>query len=58
MGSKKQHLFRVDPIVEKGNEAFVHHILLYECYADEDALKKIPEQGPCAVKNMPAGWFS
>ena len=55
MGSKKQHLIRVDPIIEKGNEAFVHHMLLYQCNADPKQLKTIPEQGSCKVKNMPEG---
>ena len=50
MGAKKQHLIRVDPIVEPGNEAFVHHILLYECHGN---ITVIPPQGSCRVRNMP-----
>ena len=55
IGTKKNHLFRVDPIIEKGNEAFVHHILLYQCNGDPNKLKEIPEQGSCRVRNMPEG---
>ena len=53
MGTKKNHLIRIDPIIEKGNEAFVHHILLYQCNGDPNKLNEtdVP-QGSCEVKNM------
>ena len=42
--TKKKHLlvfllFQVEPIIQKGNEGFVHHFLLYECdgnFVDKD----------------------
>ncbi|KAF8796056.1 DBH-like monooxygenase protein 1-like [Argiope bruennichi] len=29
--SEKHHIVLVEPLIQKGNEAFVHHLLLYEC---------------------------
>ncbi|KAL9979555.1 hypothetical protein ACROYT_G017233 [Oculina patagonica] len=29
--TKKHHITKFEPIIQKGNEGFVHHFLLYEC---------------------------
>ncbi|GFU45377.1 DBH-like monooxygenase protein 1 [Nephila pilipes] len=29
--SEKNHVVLVEPLIQEGNEAFVHHILMYEC---------------------------
>ncbi|XP_056009441.1 uncharacterized protein LOC125680065 [Ostrea edulis] len=32
---KKHHMIKVEPIIQKGNEGLVHHILLHKCYGIE-----------------------
>lgn len=45
--------FQVVPYVQKGNEAFVHHILLYECHGDFNE-SYFDEGAPCNSRaNMP-----
>ena len=51
MGAKKQHLFRVDPVIEKRNEPYVHHMLFYQCNGVAQHI--VGKQGPCSVRNMP-----
>ena len=50
MGAKKQHIIRIDPIVEKGNEAFVHHMLIYQCNGVPD--DHVDKQQSCKVRRL------
>lgn len=48
------------PIIEDGNEEYVHHILLYECYvpnSDTHFEKWVNWRGTqCYNGNMPVSW--
>ncbi|KAM9316675.1 DBH-like monooxygenase protein 1 [Gastrophryne carolinensis] len=49
---KKHHVIKVEPIIQKGHEILVHHILLYEC--DRQAGDVVLEYGhECYHPNMP-----
>jgi hypothetical protein len=48
----KRHLIRTDPIIQPGNEALVHHILLYACSGKFNS-SKVNEQHKCTSDNMP-----
>uniref|UniRef100_A0A8C4S9T8 DOMON domain-containing protein n=1 Tax=Erpetoichthys calabaricus TaxID=27687 RepID=A0A8C4S9T8_ERPCA len=43
--SQKNHIIRIDPLIQKGNEDLVHHMLLYTCPFD----KMIYLDGECYV---------
>nr|XP_006815112.1 PREDICTED: DBH-like monooxygenase protein 1 homolog [Saccoglossus kowalevskii] len=48
----KHHIIKYEPIVQPGNEALVHHILVYMCYGDlNDTHHGI--EGECYSPNMP-----
>uniref|UniRef100_A0AAY4CW32 DOMON domain-containing protein n=1 Tax=Denticeps clupeoides TaxID=299321 RepID=A0AAY4CW32_9TELE len=49
---KKHHVIRIEPLIQKGHENLVHHILLYQCDRDldEDDLGTGHE---CYHQNMP-----
>ncbi|XP_023242129.1 DBH-like monooxygenase protein 1 homolog [Centruroides sculpturatus] len=36
--SHKHHGIEIAPIIQPGNERFVHHMVLYECYVTEDKI--------------------
>ncbi|XP_053566649.1 DBH-like monooxygenase protein 1 [Bombina bombina] len=49
---KKHHIIKVDPLIQKGHENLVHHILLYECARDVN--EEVLEYGhECYHPNMP-----
>ncbi|XP_073529316.1 DBH-like monooxygenase protein 1 isoform X1 [Phyllobates terribilis] len=49
---KKHHIIKVEPLIQKGHESLVHHILLYEC--DREAGDNVLEYGhECYHPNMP-----
>ncbi|CAM9565748.1 unnamed protein product [Lampetra fluviatilis] len=50
--SKKNHLIKVEPIVQAGNEAFVHHILVYVCLDNVNA-SHVGVTHQCYHPNMP-----
>ncbi|CAH2250161.1 DBH-like monooxygenase 1 [Pelobates cultripes] len=50
--SKKHHIVKVEPLIQKGHENLVHHILLYEC--DRNASDAVLDSGhECYHANMP-----
>ena len=51
MSHGKHHLIRIDPIISKGNEGVVHHILLYHCFSMAD--ETFNEGHDCLSPNMP-----
>uniref|UniRef100_S4RDJ0 DOMON domain-containing protein n=1 Tax=Petromyzon marinus TaxID=7757 RepID=S4RDJ0_PETMA len=50
--NKKNHLIKVQPIVQAGNEAFVHHILVYVCLDNVNA-SHVGVTHQCYHPNMP-----
>ncbi|XP_068135585.1 DBH-like monooxygenase protein 1 [Hyperolius riggenbachi] len=49
---KKHHIIKVEPLIQKGHESLVHHILLYEC--TRNAGDTVLEYGhECYHPNMP-----
>ncbi|XP_048387111.1 DBH-like monooxygenase protein 1 homolog isoform X3 [Stegostoma tigrinum] len=55
--TKKHHVIRVEPIIQKGHEHLVHHILLYQCHSilNDTALSFGHE---CYNSNMPDDFFN
>ena len=68
---RKHHMVALEPIIQPGNEPYVHHIVLYECHipahtADDTAAgattadwfqRHVDQPGqPCYSPNMPAEW--
>ncbi|XP_048452822.1 DBH-like monooxygenase protein 1 homolog isoform X2 [Rhincodon typus] len=55
--TKKHHVIRVEPIIQKGHEHLVHHILLYQCHSilNDTALSVGHE---CYNSNMPDDFFN
>nr|XP_015922103.2 DBH-like monooxygenase protein 1 isoform X2 [Parasteatoda tepidariorum] len=54
--NEKHHIVMVEPIVEEGNEQYVHHLVLYECVgADPDEFDPhVQQRGhECRTPNMP-----
>ncbi|XP_053316119.1 DBH-like monooxygenase protein 1 [Spea bombifrons] len=50
--NKKHHIIKVEPLIQKGHENLVHHILLYEC--DRNASNAVLDYGhECYHPNMP-----
>ncbi|XP_077989863.1 DBH-like monooxygenase protein 1 homolog [Glandiceps talaboti] len=50
---KKHHMIKYEPIIQEGNEALVHHILMYQCFHSID--EKYDRSGhECYQPNMPA----
>ncbi|XP_059837559.1 DBH-like monooxygenase protein 1 homolog isoform X1 [Hypanus sabinus] len=50
--AKKHHVIRVEPIIQKGHEHLVHHILLYQCHSSlNDSALDIGHE--CYHSNMP-----
>lgn len=50
--TKKHHVIKVDPIIQKGHEHLVHHILLYQCHNSlNDSALDIGHE--CYHSNMP-----
>ncbi|GCC25601.1 DBH-like monooxygenase protein 1 homolog isoform X1 [Chiloscyllium punctatum] len=55
--TKKHHVIRVEPIIQKGHEHLVHHILLYQCHSIlNDSILSIGHE--CYHSNMPDDFFN
>ncbi|XP_031437893.1 DBH-like monooxygenase protein 1 homolog [Clupea harengus] len=54
---KKHHIIRIEPLIQRGHENLVHHILLYQCDSslDETDLKRGHE---CFHPNMPDSFIT
>eukprot|EP00106_Octopus_bimaculoides_P020448 XP_014787890.1 PREDICTED: DBH-like monooxygenase protein 1 [Octopus bimaculoides] len=50
------HAIVMSPYIQEGNEAFVHHILLYSCYKNTSGENYIGYEGKCYSQNMPLDW--
>ena len=45
-------MFQFEPIVQEGNEAYVHHVILFACY--HNLTDDVPDNGHiCYYENMP-----
>ncbi|XP_072265021.1 DBH-like monooxygenase protein 1 [Pyxicephalus adspersus] len=54
---KKHHIIKVEPLIQKGHESLVHHILVYEC--ERDTNDTVLEYGhECYHPNMPDSFFT
>uniref|UniRef100_A0A8C2E6J7 Monooxygenase, DBH-like 1 n=1 Tax=Cyprinus carpio TaxID=7962 RepID=A0A8C2E6J7_CYPCA len=54
---KKHHIIRIEPMIQKGHENLVHHILLYQC--DSNLNKSEIDRGhECYHPNMPDSFFT
>ena len=61
---RKHHMIGFEPIIQKENEAFVHHMVLYECHFPRDSaqfrrFRERAESGRgerCYSPNMPPEW--
>ncbi|KAL1254708.1 hypothetical protein QQF64_016937 [Cirrhinus molitorella] len=54
---KKHHIIRIEPVIQKGHENLVHHILLYQC--DSNLNKSEINRGhECYHPNMPDSFFT
>ncbi|XP_077076384.1 DBH-like monooxygenase protein 1 homolog [Siphateles boraxobius] len=54
---KKHHVIRIEPLIQKGHENLVHHILLYQC--DSNLNKSEINRGhECYHPNMPDSFFT
>ncbi|XP_059354741.1 DBH-like monooxygenase protein 1 homolog [Carassius carassius] len=54
---KKHHIIRIEPMIQKGHENLVHHILLYQC--DSNLNKSEINRGhECYHPNMPDSFFT
>ncbi|XP_057320432.1 MOXD1 homolog 1-like [Microplitis mediator] len=58
--NKKHHMIGFEPLVEKGNEALVHHMILYECASTSPMLKQHARivGTACYSPTMPREWDS
>lgn len=53
--NQKMHIVKISPIVTKGNELIVHHMLLYSC-KKKNLKRTIEEVRLCYDENMPEIW--
>ncbi|XP_014787916.1 DBH-like monooxygenase protein 1 [Octopus bimaculoides] len=51
------HAIVFSPYIQDGNEAFVHHMLLYGCYRNTSKGKHIGYETKCYSPNMPIDWY-
>ncbi|XP_052441790.1 DBH-like monooxygenase protein 1 homolog [Carassius gibelio] len=54
---KKHHIIRIEPMIQKGHENLVHHILLYQCDSDLNE-SEINRGHECYHPNMPDSFFT
>ncbi|XP_011301507.1 MOXD1 homolog 1 [Fopius arisanus] len=56
--NKKHHMIGYEPLVEKGNEGLVHHMILYECASTSSELGKYSRivGSYCYDPTMPKEW--
>ncbi|CAI9727121.1 DBH-like monooxygenase protein 1 [Octopus vulgaris] len=50
------HAIVFSPYIQEGNEAFVHHIIVYGCYGNTSKGNNNEHDGKCYSKNMPIDW--
>ncbi|XP_047468824.1 DBH-like monooxygenase protein 1 [Penaeus chinensis] len=59
--ARKNHIIGYVPVIQKGNEKHVHHILLYECHVSDSERhfeKWLDVEGAqCYGPNMPVSWY-
>ncbi len=58
---RKHHMVKLEPLIQPGNEAYVHHMVLYECHVSSsdvwfDQHAKRSSGAACYSPNMPAEW--
>uniref|UniRef100_UPI00358E70E6 DBH-like monooxygenase protein 1 n=1 Tax=Myxine glutinosa TaxID=7769 RepID=UPI00358E70E6 len=54
--STKHHLVKVEPVIQQGNERYVHHMILYSCRRGTKELHRTEHR--CYNKNMPDDFWS
>ncbi|XP_023665921.2 DBH-like monooxygenase protein 1 homolog [Paramormyrops kingsleyae] len=54
---RKHHIIAVEPMIEKGHENLVHHILLYQCDRNVNASEQDPGH-ECYHPNMPDSFLT
>ena len=57
---EKHHMIALRPLIQKGNEAYVHHMVLYECHVSDSKTwfeNHVGSSGAaCYSPNMPPEW--
>ena len=57
---EKHHMVALRPLIQKGNEAYVHHMVLYECHVSDSQTwfeNHVGSSGAaCYSPNMPPEW--
>ncbi|XP_014787901.1 DBH-like monooxygenase protein 1 homolog [Octopus bimaculoides] len=53
--SERKHIIQVSPKIQKGNEMFVHHMLLYECFRLNNSAN-LTTENECYLPNMAFDW--
>ena len=57
---EKHHMVALRPLIQKGNEAYVHHMVLYECHVSDSKTwfeNHVGSSGAaCYSPNMPPEW--
>ncbi|XP_056620622.1 DBH-like monooxygenase protein 1 homolog [Triplophysa dalaica] len=54
---RKHHVIRIEPLIQKGHENLVHHILLYQCGSNLNK-SEINREHECYHPNMPDSFFT
>nr|XP_039269709.1 DBH-like monooxygenase protein 1 homolog [Styela clava] len=49
---KKHHIVKIEPIVQQGNEEFVHHMLIYRCGDIMENTTEVGINAPCYTTDM------
>ncbi|XP_070572376.1 DBH-like monooxygenase protein 1 homolog [Ptychodera flava] len=53
----KHHIIKYEPVIQTGNEAYVHHILVYQCRSDFNETQYHQTGHICYTANMPDDWY-
>ncbi|XP_065112794.1 DBH-like monooxygenase protein 1 homolog [Paramisgurnus dabryanus] len=54
---RKHHIIRIEPLIQKGHENLIHHILLYQCDSNLNK-SEINQEHECYHPNMPDSFFT
>lgn len=58
--TSKHHMIALEPLIQEGHEAYVHHMVLYECHVEDAQVwfeQHVESKGAaCYSPNMPAEW--
>ncbi|XP_040570289.1 DBH-like monooxygenase protein 1 isoform X3 [Lepeophtheirus salmonis] len=60
--NRKHHMIGFEPVLQKGNEKYLHHMVLYECHVHDGSTEKwfeahVGKEGAaCYSPNMPPEW--